>query len=288
MLIGCHGLVWSGTFDPSALQKVVQQTQQAGFNLLELPLLDPATFDRAGAAGILKDSPLTITASLGQSADTDPLSGDPEASRRAVEKLRLVVDILAELGSTYLVGVLYSQLAKYLEPASTQARKRAVGVIRDTADYAAEKGITVGLEVVNRYETNLFNTAADALRFCDEVDRANVGIHLDTYHMNIEEPNMLRPVLQSADRLVYVHVGESHRGYLGSGTVDFSGFFDALAQISYSGPIVFESFSNVVVEPQLSRTLGVWRNMWEDSMDLGSHAYQFIRTQLHAAQRHQR
>lgn len=283
MLIGCHGLVWSGSFGPQDLVRVVEQTRSAGFNLLELPLLDPDSFDLEGAREILTGSGLTITASLGQGADTDPLSEDTGAVDRAVAKLTRVVDILADLGSTHLVGVLYSQLAKYLEPASAAARARAVSTIRQTADHAATKGITVGLEVVNRYETNLFNTAREALVFLDEVDRENVGIHLDTYHMNIEEPNMVAPVLEAAERLVYVHIGESHRGYLGSGTVDFPSFFEALARTEYEGPIVFESFSNAVVDEQLSRTLAVWRNMWSDSLDLGAHAHRFISDHLHAA-----
>lgn len=76
---------------------------------------------------------------------------------------------------------------------------------------------------------------------------------------------------------MYVHIGESHRGYLGSGTVDFDNFFKALGHIGYDGPIVFESFSTAVVDPKLSRMLAVWRNLWDDSDDLGAHANTFNR-----------
>ena len=83
---------------------------------------------------------------------------------------------------------------------------------------------------------------------------------------------------------MYVHIGESHSGYLGSGNVDFDNFFKALVRSGYDGPITFESFSSAVVHPELSGMLGIWRNLWEDSEDLGAHANAFIRGRLRAAQ----
>jgi D-psicose/D-tagatose/L-ribulose 3-epimerase len=81
-----------------------------------------------------------------------------------------------------------------------------------------------------------------------------------------------------------VHIGESHRGYLGSGTVDFGSFFRGLGRIGYDGPVVFESFSSAVVNANLSNTLGIWRNLWQDSADLAAHANTFIRNQLAATE----
>ena len=93
---------------------------------------------------------------------------------------------------------------------------------------------------------------------------------------------MFAPVLDSAKQLNYVHIGESHRGLLGTGSVDFSSFFKALQYIEYDGPIVFESFSSSVVSSDLSNALGVWRNLWEEGDDLGRHANSYIRGQLEA------
>jgi D-psicose/D-tagatose/L-ribulose 3-epimerase len=95
--------------------------------------------------------------------------------------------------------------------------------------------------------------------------------------MNIEEDGMSQAVLDAGDALGYVHIGESHRGYLGSGNVDFDTFFTALKKINYSGPITFESFSSVVVDPALSNALCIWRNLWEDSDDLASHALKYMK-----------
>jgi D-psicose/D-tagatose/L-ribulose 3-epimerase len=143
--------------------------------------------------------------------------------------------------------------------------------------------MTLGLEICNRYETNVINTAADALRLADDIGADNVTIHLDTYHMNIEEDDLAGPVRLVGDRLGYVHIGENHRGYLGSGHIDFPGFFGALAEVGYAGPITFESFSSAVVSPTLSSDLAIWRNLWSDSADLAVHAREFMQTELERA-----
>ena len=94
--------------------------------------------------------------------------------------------------------------------------------------------------MVNRYETNICNTAAECVALLDLIGLPNVKAHLDTYHMNIEEGFVGKAIEQCGDRLGYFHIGESHRGYLGTGTVDFTAVFRSLARIGYDGPIAFE------------------------------------------------
>jgi D-psicose/D-tagatose/L-ribulose 3-epimerase len=130
----------------------------------------------------------------------------------------------------------------------------------------------------------VINTAHDALVLADDIGEDNVLIHLDTYHMNIEEDDLVRPVHEVV-LLGYVHIGENHRGYLGSGHLDFTAFFHALADIGYQCPITFESFSSTVVMEGLSNDLAIWRNLWSDGKDLARHAHGFITQQLHASRR---
>lgn len=282
--IGCHGLVWTGTFDAEGFEQAVTRSLAAGYDMIELPLLDPFGFDIDAATRVLATQPIAVSGSLGQSTDTDISTEDPVRAAAGEVKLNRALDVLSALGGKHLVGVLFQELRKYEQPLSDRARRQGIEVLQRIADRAATLGIQLSLEVVNRYESNLLNTAAQALRYLDEVDRPNVGVHLDTYHMNIEESDMLLPVLAAGDRLTYVHIGESHRGYLGSGSVDFDTFFRALHAIGYQGPITFESFSSAVVHPDLSRMLAVWRNLWQDSDDLGRHANAFIRGQLRAVE----
>jgi D-psicose/D-tagatose/L-ribulose 3-epimerase len=126
------------------------------------------------------------------------------------------------------------------------------------------------------------NTSRQAQDFLAQIPGGRVTLHLDTYHMNIEEPDMWQPVLGGRSALSYVHIGESHRGYLGTGSVDFDGFFRALDHIDFSGPIVFESFSSAIVDPTMTSALAIWRNLWDDPADLAAHANRFIRNKRHA------
>ena len=98
--------------------------------------------------------------------------------------------------------------------------------------------------------------------------------------MNIEEDDFVRPFQLVGSRLGYVHIGETHRGYLGSGHLDFTTFFHSLADIGYTGPITFESFSSAVVSPTLSNDLSIWRNLWNDGPALAKHAHAFLTNAL--------
>ena len=284
MHIGVHGLVFTGVFDEKGLVTAASGAQAAGFDLLEVPLMDPYSIDGAQTRRILDDHGLAMSASLGLSPETDLSSADEATSRRGEDLVRRAIDVVAEAGGNALCGVIYSALTKYLAPATEQARATSAAALRRLGDHAQQAGVELSLEIVNRYETNIANTARGGLTFLDEVGHENVHLHLDTYHMNIEESGMVEPILDSADRLRYVHIGESHRGYLGTGTVDFDGTFRALARAGYDGIIVFESFSSAVVSAALSNTLGIWRNLWDDSADLAAHANRFIRDHIRAVE----
>lgn len=281
MLIGCHGLVWSGSFDTTGLETAIRGTAEAGFDLIEIPLMDPDGFDVDVARGLLASHGLAATASLGLTRDRDLSSEDAEVSAAGERLLGRCLEVLSDLGGTHLVGVIHSAMQKFMEPATPLNRRRSQEALVRLGERAKELGIILGIEVVNRYESNLFNTARQALAFVEGTG-ANTVVHLDTYHMNIEEPDMFTPVLACADRLGYVHIGESHRGYLGSGTVDLTTFFRALGEVGYDGPIVFESFSSAIVHEEVSRMLGVWRNLWDNPADLAAHANATIRAHLRA------
>ncbi len=273
--LGLHALVWVGDWSPSSARHAISSTAACGFDLIEVPLLDPATVDASMTRRLLDDHGMAAACSLGLSPDADVSSEDHAVVGRGRELLGRAVDTAADLGASRLCGVLYSCLAKYPAPMSDKARDHVVESLSWLGERAAGSGLGISLEVVNRYETNVANTAADMLALIDD-SGADLGLHLDTYHMNIEEDGMRTPVLSSADRLSYVHVGESHRGYLGTGTVDFDGFCAALGEVGYTGPVVFESFSSAVVHPTLSNSLAVWRDLWSDGADLARHARQFL------------
>ena len=274
---GGHALVWAGDWSEASARKAAVSAKKAGYDYIEMLMIEPEKIDVVMTKEVLAEHGLSATASLGLSSETDVTSTNPSIVKKGDELLRKVVDKLHAIGSTELCGVIYCSLGKYPGPASAENRANSISAVTRLADYAADKGININLEVVNRYETNIMNTGKEGLKFLESVNRPNAYLHLDTYHMNIEEDGMSQAVLDAGDALGYVHIGESHRGYLGSGNVDFDTFFSALKKINYSGPITFESFSSVVVDPALSNALCIWRNLWEDSDDLAAHALKYMK-----------
>ncbi len=281
--LGVHALVWVGDATPGSVAFAVKQTKRAGFDLLELSLHDLVNMDLASARKELQSAGIGVACSRGLAFDADVSSDDPTVVARGEALLRESLEATALLGGSCMTGALYSALGKYGSQVKPAGRRNLVTVLKNLAAEARGKGITLGIEVCNRYETNVINTASDALRLCDEIGEDNVRVHLDTYHMNIEEDDFVRPVHEAGDRLGYVHIGENHRGYLGSGHIDFTSFFHALSDIRYRGPITFESFSSSVVARDLSDSLAIWRNLWENGMDLAMHARAFMINHLNAS-----
>jgi D-psicose/D-tagatose/L-ribulose 3-epimerase len=283
--LGIHALVWAGDTSTSSVDRAITKTAAAGFDLLEFSLHDLDNLDIAHARRRLEAAGLQVACSRGLAFDADVSSDDTAVVERGARLLAESLAATAALGAGILTGALYSALGKYPRPVTERGRRNAISVLASLARDARGRGVTIGLEVCNRYETNVVNTAREALRLADAIGEDNVVIHLDTYHMNIEEDDLVRPVHEVGERLGYVHIAENHRGFLGSGHIDFTGFFHALIDIGYPGPITFESFSSAVVAPDLSNNLAIWRDMWSDSEQLATHARQFLVSQLNATPR---
>lgn len=282
-LLGIHALVLTGEVDADAVRVAADTAADAGYDLLEVSLHDLDGLDTATSRQDLASAGLGVVGSRGLAPDADVSSDDSAIVDRGVALLRHSVDAVADLGGSLLSGALYSALHKYANPVSTVGRSNAIAALAELSSYAASRGVTLGLEVCNRYETNVVNTAHQAVCMADEIDADNVVVHLDSYHMNIEEDDFVRPVHEARERLGYVHIGENHRGYLGAGHIDFWSLFHALVNVGYTGPVTFESFSSAVVAEGLSSDLAVWRNLWDDGGALAHHARRFMADGLAAA-----
>ena len=281
---GVHALVWAGSWGAKECEYAVASTKEAGYDLIELPAFEPAAMDIDAISRALESHQLEATCSLGLGFHNDINSEDPETVARGEQTLNDALSMARDVGATYLGGVIFSALAPYLEMPTRKGRENSQAVITRLAEKAKASGITVGLEFVNRYETNLLNTSAQTAEYIRETGSDNLVVHLDSYHMNIEEKDFRQPVFDAGDLLGYVHIGENHRGYLGQGHIDFAQLFGALAEVGYDGVITFESFSSKVVDANLSTILRIWRNMWDDSMDLAVQARRFMGEEMGRAE----
>jgi D-psicose/D-tagatose/L-ribulose 3-epimerase len=283
MRLGVHALVWVGGWSPAEAREAIASTAEAGYDLIEIPLLDPSSVDAKDTRRVLDEHGIAAGCSLGLAPETNVSSEDPEAVAAGRRLLNDALEATVDLGADYLGGVLYGVLGRHEAAVSERGYANAVEAMRELSENAAREGVTIGIEVVNRYESNVLNTTAQALTFLDDVGSSNATVHLDTYHMNIEEPGMAAAIEACGDRLGYFHVGESNRGPLGAGTVDFAEAFAALDRIGYDGTITFESFSSAVVSPALTRALCIWRETWDDGMELATSARRFVVEQMATA-----
>lgn len=183
-----------------------------------------------------------------------------------------------------LAGPTFSAVQRYNTPPSQAARARIPESYARLAERAEAAGIRVGLEALNRYESNFVNTLGQAAEIVRKVGSEALFVHADLFHMNIEEQHIPTAVSEVADVLGYVHVAESNRGALGTGNTDWPAFFQALHGIGFTGPLTFESFSPAVLAPEMTSLVALWRTPWEDPDPVAQGAAQFMRRHLdHAA-----
>ncbi|MCG7507163.1 sugar phosphate isomerase/epimerase family protein [Mesorhizobium retamae] len=285
--IGIHSFVWSASSNREALEKTLDQSREAGFDLIELSYLDPSHVDIPRLAKSIADRDLGVAISIGLPAEGDISSADKATAERGVDILERTVALTRDLGGSKLAGIL--QTAHGLETSAPTADswKRSAHTLAEVAEKAKAAGVSLNIEIVNRFESNLLNTAAQGLAFIETSGSDNIFLHLDTFHMNIEEADVALALRHAAGKIGYFHIGESHRGFLGTGSIDWVAIFDALVAIGYADDITFESFSSEIVDEKLSRKTAIWRNLWQDNMELAKHARRFIDVGLETARRKQ-
>ena len=289
--LGVHAGLWVNDWTPGSARTAIEATARTGFDLIEIPLPDihggaAASAGSALTRSLLEDSGLDAVVSLALGADTDINTEDAATSARGEQKLLEAVAFAREIGAPYVGGVTFSAMMKYAHPATAASRANSIDVLARVAAMADEADVRIGLEYVNRYESNLLNTAAQTAAFISELKErgaGNVLLHIDTYHANIEELSQADAVWNAGELLGYMHLAESHRGRLGTGTIDWGGLFEALASSGYEGPLTFESFSSDVVSAATRDDIGLWRNPWRDPADVAGAAGAFLREHLAAA-----
>ena len=155
-------------------------------------------------------------------------------------------------------------------------------VLKSVARYAAERDISLGVEAVNRYESYLINLASQADAMVDRIDEPNVFVHLDTYHMNIEEKGFYNPIVATGPRMQYIHLSESDRGTPGTGNVHWDEVFRGLRTIEYDGYLVMESFA--AINEDIMGATALWRDVVGDPQALIRDGLAFLRDR--AAEHH--
>jgi D-psicose/D-tagatose/L-ribulose 3-epimerase len=244
-------------------------------DFIELPLLSLETFDTKAIRRRLESVGFEAVTSTVLLKNTDITSEDAEIRANGVEYLKACVQATSDIGTKNFSGVIYS---KFVKPADAgrpngQTWQYSADCLRQVARFAKDLDVQIGIEPVNRYETYLINTCEQAVRLSEMIGEDNVKIHLDSYHMNIEEKSFYEATKLAGDKLMHYHFCENDRGIPGTGLVNWDDIFKALAEINYQGHAAIESF--VGCKDKMSSW--VWRDLAPSSDTLVREGAAFIR-----------
>lgn len=211
-----------------------------------------------------KEKNLTLTAGYGPTKAENLCSEDPEAVKRAMAFFKDLLPKLALMDIKILGGGLYSYwpVDFTLNNDKEGDRARAVQNLKELSKTAEEYDVTLGMEVLNRYEGYILNTCDEAIDFVDEIGSSHVKIMLDTFHMNIEEDNIAAAIRKAGSRLGHLHLGEQNRMVPGKGSLPWGEIGQALRDIQYEGAAVMEPF--VMKGGTIGKEIKVWRDLIDD------------------------
>jgi D-psicose/D-tagatose/L-ribulose 3-epimerase len=259
MQYGASTFIWVSPFSNKTLD-LLYKVKAFGFDILEICVEDPDSLEvasiraHADEAGVA----LTICGAFGPSRD---LSSEATAVRQSgLAYLRRCVDFAALLGSPFVSGPMYAAVGatRMLDTHERAAQwARAVTSLKTAAAYAAERSVKLAIEPLNRFETDLVNTVDQGLDLVAEVGAENVGLLLDTFHMNIEEKDIPSAIRRADGHIVELHACSNDRGTPGEDHLPWSAIADALYDVRYAGPVVIEAFTPEIKE--IARAVSIWR-----------------------------
>ncbi len=254
-----HAYAWTSSWSNKTLG-LIDHAKSLGFDLIEIPLMEIRKADPKAIHARLEKVGLGVCTSTACSEKTD-ITGETAAVRqKGVKYLTECVKKTAAMGGTTFSGVIYSAIGRKIDriPGERYWDRAAKG-LKQVARVAADLGVTIGIEPINRYETFLINTCEQAMRLRKMIDEPNVAIHPDAYHMNIEENDFYAPLKKVAPHICHFHMSESHRGIPGTGTVDWKNIFRALKEGGYNGVVGMEAF--MATSKAMVAATCVWREM---------------------------
>jgi len=283
MRLGVNTFIWRSPFRTDRDLDLVGHAADLGAEVFEIAVEDPELVAAAPLAQALRGRGLhaIVCGAYGPGRDV----GDPDPAVRAstLAYVARLVRLAEALGADLVAGPAYGSvgLARPLPPEERAAeRARVVASLREAAEDAATHGIRLALEPLNRFETDRINTVEQGLRLCEDVGHDAIGLHLDTFHLHLEERDSAAAVRAAAEagRLFHVHACENDRGVPGRGQVAWDGIARALRESAFAGDVVIESFTPAVTS--IAGAVRLWRPVAPDQDTIAREGLAFLRRLL--------
>jgi D-psicose/D-tagatose/L-ribulose 3-epimerase len=276
--IGANTWIWVSPPTDERLAAIAPRLRDWGFDLMEIPVEAPGDWDPARTADLLGNLGLGASVCVAMGPDRDLVSADPDLTSSTQDYLRYCIDAVATLGGNVVAGPIYAPVGRtgLLEDRERAEKvERLVSNLRPVAEYAGERGVRLGVEPLNRFETSLINTAEQALEVVERVDSPACGIMLDTFHMNIEEKQPAEAIRDVGSHLVHFHACGVDRGTPGADHTDWSAIARALADVGYDGAVVIESFTSE--NKTIATAASIWRPLASSQDAIATEGLAFLR-----------
>ncbi|WP_027328424.1 sugar phosphate isomerase/epimerase family protein [Marinimicrobium agarilyticum] len=277
MQFGASTWLWTSPFTSDQVE-LLQKIAGLGFDFVELPVEDPEHIAADKLRPVLRDLGLEAVVCTAVVGDRDLSAEDPAIRQKALNYFESCLTLAEGLDSGVLVGPLYAPVAKprlSTEALRTAEWERSVASLAQLSQTAGERGIRLGLEPLNRFETDMVCTVEDANRMLADVNSPHLAIALDSFHMNIEETDFREAIRQAGERLVHVQVSDSHRGVPGEGNSDWAGLREGLRAVGYNGKLSIESFSPDA--SSLAEAVCIWRRFAPTQDEFARKGLDFLR-----------
>lgn len=257
---GVHNLVLTDDWSEPSAARACRAAAEVGYDLIEVLIFDPATLDVPMTARVARHAGIELRLGMALVPESDISSIDREIAARGEATVARCLEIASELGAPAVSGITYAAFASYTAAPTAAQRDQVAASLARLDARASALGVRLGLEPVNRYESYLVNTLDQGADLIRRAGGKNLFLHMDTFHMNIEEADLSATIHRNADLLGYVHLADNHRARLGAGAFDLRGFLRALASAGYAGDYTVESFSRAALSPGLAAGLRLWRD----------------------------
>lgn len=281
MKIGMCMFLWT-TNVTREHEVLLRDIKATGFDGVEIPVFEGKPDDYRRLGELLDSIGLERTAVSAMGDPAMNLIADASARKAGVDYMRWAIDCSAALGARFLSGPLHSTLGHFSGEGPTREElSRSVASQRIIGEHAAKRGVTVGLEALNRFECYLVNTMEALCAHLDEIGHPNIRAMYDTFHANIEEADPVGAYTRNLRHIVHVHISENDRGVPGRGNIPWAETFAAIKASGYDGWLTIEAFGRGL--PALAAATKVWRDFAESTEAVYRDGYRHIRKHLDAA-----
>lgn len=275
---GVSTWLWTSPFSTESVS-LFPKIKAMGYDKVEIAVEDPGLIDTAVVKQALEKNELEVIICGAFGPTRDLTHEDPAVHANCFQYIEQCFTICTALGGAFLAGPMYSAVGKARLVSPEQKEKEwnlAVKNLRKVCEMAAAKNLFIALEPLNRFESDLINTAEDVARLVQDINHPAAKIALDGFHMNIEEPDIIAAIKTAGQNLIHVQVSENYRGTPGTGQTRWDDYKKGLAEINYAGTVSIESFTPAIKE--LAGAVCIWKPLAPSQDGFAADGLKFLRT----------